>query len=313
MTQFQLGDSSRFVISGLDFIDKTPFTLEAKTKNDNTGNAVIHIDEPAMPHISPLKESRHIEPEEQRFIELANEHPLPTSLFDTQELGEVSVTIKKPAKWSNRGNIEPHRGYKNGDNRISHFPSIESMLRSLSIKIRHTESTGGALPEPQFGEYVMNDFIPTPVFIDGFRSMQQEAFNLHPQNVSSIEYFRPGDARVASYAPKALYTGILIINTQYGNQGKRAPQLSMANITPLGYQSPVEFYSPKYPETDKTQHYRQPYRTTLYWQPDLRLSQDNSAKIEFYIPAEVKNLNINVQGIMPDGKIINVTKSIPHL
>lgn len=312
MTQFQLGDSNRFVISGLDFVDGTPFTLEAQTKDGGTATASIHIDSLAAPKVSALKEFANTREErslEQSFSDFVKKQPRAPSLLDMQELDEVSVTVHKKQKWNNRGNINPHRGYKDGDEKIARFPTMESLLRSLSVKIRHSESNGGALPEPQFGEYVMNDFVPTPVFIDGFRSEQREAFDLLPQNVNSIEYFRPGDARVASYTPEAIYTGVLLITTKYGSEGKRTPQPSMASITPLGYQPPVEFYVPKYPEEENALHHYPGSRSTLYWNP--RLSPDSKGKIRIEIPGSTcTKMNVIMQGITNGGKIIDITKAL---
>jgi len=314
MTQFQLGDSNRFVVSGLDFVDGTPFTLEAQTKDGGTSTVSIHIDSIAVPKVSPLIEyaanSQQADSTTLSFSQYVKKQPRAPSLLDMQELDEVSVTAHKKQKWNNRGNINPHRGYKDGDEKIARFPSMESLLRSLSVRIRHSDSDGGALPEPQFGEYVMSDFIPTPVFIDGFRSEQREAFDLHPQNVNSIEYFRPGDARVAPYTPEAIYTGVLLITTKYGSEGKRTPQPSMASITPLGYQPPVEFYVPKYLNTNETSDCHSDYRSTIYWNPNLTFKTNSNTRIKLYdiMPSQV--LNITIQGINPDGTIIDINKKI---
>ena len=311
MTQFQLGDSNRFVISGLDFVDGTPFTLEAQTKDGGTSTVSIHIDSVAAPKVSPLMEyasnPQQADSTTQSFSQYVKKQPRVPSLLDMQELDEVSVTAHKKQKWNNRGNINPHHGYKEGDEKISRFPTMESLLRSLTVRIRHSDSDGGALPEPQFGEYVMSDFIPTPVFIDGFRSEQREAFDLHPQNVNSIEYFRPGDARVASYTPEAIYTGVLLITTKYGSEGKRTPQPSMANIMPLGYQPPVEFYVPKYPDAEDALYHYPGSRPTLYW--NSKLSPVSNGKFSIEIPESTcRKLNISLQGITHDGKIIDITK-----
>ncbi|MCM1092728.1 MAG: hypothetical protein NC421_02120 [Lachnospiraceae bacterium] len=313
MTQFQLGDSNRFVISGLDFVDGTPFTLEAQTKDGGTSTVSIHIDSVAAPKVSPLMEyasnSQQADSTTLSFSQYVKKQPRTPSLLDMQELDEVSVTARKKQKWSSRGNINPHRSYKDGDEKIARFSTMESLLRSLSVRIRHSDNDGGALPEPQFGEYVTNDFIPTPVFIDGFRSEQREAFDLHPQNVNSIEYFRPGDARVASYTPEAIYTGVLLITTKYGSEGKRTQQPSMASITPLGYQPPVEFYVPKYPEAEDALYHYPGSRPTLYWNP--KLSTGANGKFSIEIPESTcPKLNISLQGITHGGKIIDITKAM---
>ncbi len=306
---FPLGDSSRFVISGLDFTAGTTFTLEALNKNGEATNVTLHVDKPVMPKVATLAEPRipyaGNDSAEQSFADSARKILKVPSLLDVQELNEVTVTARKPKKWSNRGNFEPFRGYQSGDEKISHFPTMESMLRSLTVKVMLSQSTG--TPEPIAGEYFNGGFVATAVFIDGFLSDQQEMFTLNPQNVNSIEYFRPGDPRVATYTMEALFTGVILITTKYGNEGGRTPLISMENITPLGYQPPVEFYVPKYTGPDDAPP---PYRAILYWNPKLQLTPngDTTIKLEGTKPGQL--VNITIQGIAPDGKIIDVTKRI---
>ena len=313
MAEIELGDSSRFNIS-LDFVDGTPFTLEAQTKSGGVRTTSIHIDDPRLPRVSALKDFEgHSDQDSSRvqtFADFTRKQPRAVSLLDTQTLDEVSVTARKNGKWTNRSKAEPFRGYQEGDEKISRFPTMESMLRSLTVPLRHSQSYGGALPEPRFGEYVMNTFIPTPVFIDGFRCEQSEVFTLNPQNINSIEYFKRGDSSVASYAMEVLHSGLLLITTKYGNEGGRTPQPSWTNITPLGYRPPVQFYVPKYPAPDDQSPAPPDYRATLYWNPALRLDPESPTQIDIYNPTSLKSLNLTVQGITPDGKIIDITKNV---
>ena len=298
MTQFPLGDNNRFVISGLDFTDGSPFTLEAQNKHGDAGRTAIHIDEPVMPKISPLKSDGLVylqegDKDENAFVEHVRKQPRAASLLDLQELAEVTVKARKPKRWSNRGNLDPFRGYQSGDEKIGRFPTMESLLRSLTVKIGYSENH-----HPTIG---------TLVVIDGFISEKEEVFTINPQNVNSIEYFRPGDPRVATYSMTALITGVLIIETKYGNEGGRTPLPSMANITPLGYQPPVEFYAPRYDANDNTPP---PYRATIYWNPKLQLNQSGKTLINLEGIKPGQPVNVTIQGIASDGKIIDVTKKV---
>ena len=297
MTQFPLGDNNRFVISGLDFTDGSPFTLEAQNKHGDAGRTTIHIDEPVMPKISPLKSGglayrQEGDKDENAFIEHVRKLPRAPSLLDFQELAEVTVKARKPKRWSNRGNLDPFRGYQSGDEKIGRFPSMESLLRSLTVKIDYTTH------QPTIGALVL---------IDGFRSNSEEVFTINPQNVNSIEYFRPGDVRVATYDRTAILSGVLIIETKYGNEGGRTLLPSMANITPLGYQPPVEFYAPRYDANENTPP---PYRATMYWNPKLQLNQSGKTLINLEGIKPGQPVNVTIQGIASDGKIIDVTKKV---
>ncbi len=312
-SDFLLGDSSRFVLQGLDFENKTPITLEVQTKTGETSKAIIHIDNPEMPDVLSLKDCGDTsEGDESVVVSLAGtvgRQLRAPSLMDDHELGEVSVTARKKGKWSNRGNFEPHRGYQEGDEKISRFPTMESLLRSLTVKIRYV-TEGYAVPEPQFGEYVLEGFVTTLVYIDGFRSDQSEVFLLNPANVNSVEYFKAGDPRVASYDMEALRTGLLLVTTKYGDVGKKTPPLSMANISPLGYQPSVEFYSPVYQVGAREGYDQVDRRATLHWDPDMLLDAEGNVHIDVYNSAAVKSLDVTVQGVTPEGKIIDVTEKV---
>ena len=68
-----------------------------------------------------------------------------------------------------------------------------------------------------------------------------------------------------------------------------APSPDMSVFTPLGFQTPAEFYAPTY-ETEKARRSMVPdYRTTLYWNPSVVLDEFGRATVEFYTsdaPAE---------------------------
>lgn len=312
INRFQLNDSNRFTINGLDFVDGTTFVLEAQNKDGTASNLRLNFEEPERPVISTLLNTPMYAVADS--VELISsdfvwKQPRTRSLLDLQELGPVTVVARKKQSWKNRGGIEPHRGYNEGDEKIGHFPNMESLLRSLTVKIKYSEE-GSGLPEPRFGEYVMNDFMPTAVFIDGFLSEQREVFDLNPQNVNSIQYFRPGDARVATYTPEALHTGVLLVTTKYGNEGAKERKPSMVSVTPLGYRPPVEFYTSRFQPPHENPNKFYPYQATLYWNPRFKISPDSSNRIELYGLDSYQVLHLTLQGMTSDGKIIDITKTI---
>jgi hypothetical protein len=79
---------------------------------------------------------------------------------------------------------------------------------------------------------------------------------------------------------------------------------------PLGYQSPIEFYSPKY-NTQKAKNNPDPdLRTTIYWKPDLSTSANGETNIEFYTADNPTDYTIVIEGITDDGKIVRHTDTI---
>ena len=95
--------------------------------------------------------------------------------------------------------------------------------------------------------------------------------------------------------------GVVAIRIQYGASGLRsvADQPSTIYFTPLGYQSPREFYSPRY---DKGEGYGDSdKRNTIYWNPSVKLSGGH-AEVSFCIPDEkTYPYSVRVEGICSDG------------
>ena len=62
------------------------------------------------------------------------------------------------------------------------------------------------------------------------------------------------------------------------------PARDVEFASPLGYQTPAEFYAPAY-ATEKARRSMVPdYRTTLYWNPTVKLDDTGQASVEFYTP-----------------------------
>lgn len=104
--------------------------------------------------------------------------------------------------------------------------------------------------------------------------------------------------------------GIISITTQRGTAGEKKEKFNYCLYTPLGYQSPVEFYAPRY-DTKTKQYLSNPdYRTTLYWKPDIILSEEGKASFDFYASDFPTTYTIVCEGITADGRIMRQIKKI---
>jgi hypothetical protein len=81
-------------------------------------------------------------------------------------------------------------------------------------------------------------------------------------------------------------------------------RLHVKKITPLGYSSPIEFYSPKY-DTQEALDFSIPVlRTTIYWNPNVIVNSDGSVKVDFYTADIPSSYSVVIEGICPDGTLI---------
>ena len=112
--------------------------------------------------------------------------------------------------------------------------------------------------------------------------------------------------------------GVISITTTKGldavnraNKARERFQTNYTVYTPLGYQKPVEFYSPKYETLEAKNQSIPDYRTTIYWKPDLVISEESeTTTFEFYTSDFPTTYSIVIEGLTDDGKIIRQVEKI---
>jgi len=107
-------------------------------------------------------------------------------------------------------------------------------------------------------------------------------------------------------------TGAIIINTYEGNSGYfiRRRHFNNVSLWPLGYQTPVAFYSPKYDTPDSKNFGVPDFRTTIFWKPDIVVPENGKAYFEFYTSDFPTNYSVVIEGLSSDGKIVRKTEKI---
>jgi len=73
---------------------------------------------------------------------------------------------------------------------------------------------------------------------------------------------------------------------------------------PLGYQTPVEFYAPKYDTPEQRNATTPDLRTTIHWQPVVKTDSEGVASFEFYTADEHTSYTVIIVGLADDGRII---------
>jgi len=106
--------------------------------------------------------------------------------------------------------------------------------------------------------------------------------------------------------------GAIVITTKTGRSGftSHAKKENINTIYPLGYQSPDEFYSPKYDTVEDKNSTVPDLRTTIYWKPDVSIVGEENTEIEFYTADTPSTYYMVVEGITSDGKIIHQVETI---
>ena len=286
---FELGDSNRFVINGLDFPDGTTYLLEGMRQTGSTSLVQLKIDKPTYPrlHAKTIATSSAIIPDD--FARRAKEQVMYGNTEQTIELPEVIKEKKRRHKPEGRGQLEPFRAFYDDMPILNNASTIETLLSSLGL--RFTKKADG------------NITLTPLVFIDDVESNEEELLTIQPENIKSIEYYKPTDSRLLVYRWDAPSRGVLAIRHKVGYHSSKSKPLSMATVKQQGYQPAKEFFSPQYPNPSaKT---RPDHRVTLYWTPKLKTDGNGHATVKFYASDISKRYLVTLEGVSDDGIVIH--------
>jgi hypothetical protein len=108
--------------------------------------------------------------------------------------------------------------------------------------------------------------------------------------------------------------GAIVITTRKGaSVYKDVPKFNIRTVTPLGYQSPAEFYSPRYDTPEKRESGPPDLRTTILWNPNVTVSADGQAAFDFYTADAPSEYTVLIEGITTDGLIIHSRNRISRM
>lgn len=299
--EFELGDSSRFSVI-VDNPENSTFVLQGSRKNGNTSFVELNIDPQTFPQPQLPQPSK-------RVMGLKEANTFAAQAFSQQKYSsagtiELPEVVKKSAKkkMKNYSLMEAARSLNEGDSRIEHAVSMRALLHPLGI---YTETIDG---EEHFrywhvGKCYVDNYVETD---------HQYVLNIQPTDVKSIEYFTPNDPRNTLFGVRAdergRIPGVLFIflkdGSEYLRKSTQKDVLSIAKVQQLGYRYPREFYSPQYPDADKTQYTRPDHRTTLYWNPKVATDEAGHASVTFYSSDVSKQYLVTIEGVAADGTII---------
>ena len=131
---FELGDSSRFTINGLDFADGTTYLLEGLRRTGSNRLVKLTVTPPSYPTLHPTAVTQYpssaVPPSE--FLAQAQKQVMYGS-DDYIQLPEVIKEKKRRHKPMNRMNIEPFRGLYDDSPLLNNYPTIETMLDRKSV------------------------------------------------------------------------------------------------------------------------------------------------------------------------------------
>ena len=292
-------EKGQFIVN-TSFRDSTTFLVQARTKKGFAGVDIL-MDPPQYPvatHKAPyfngsttFMENYLMNTRDQYYMEGG---------MRVYNLKEVTVTAKRerPSSKSiytggiNTYTVEEDRlqGYgQTAFDAASRLPSV-TITNGSEIHIRNNS-------EPEI--IVIDDIV--------YEDASDILKDIQVSDMSSISLLRGADAVILG--PRASGGAVVITLKDPRNLPAR-PAQGIITYTPLGYSESVEFYHPTYDTPEKKNAQRSDFRSTVYWNPELRLDAEGKATIEYYTPDSTAPEDIIIEGVDKNGKVCRILQTI---
>ncbi|KPL13082.1 MAG: hypothetical protein AMS26_15600 [Bacteroides sp. SM23_62] len=255
-----------------DYEDTIQVEITARRKNGKK-NLVIYIDDNDLPETEQIFSSYSRD----MIVRGTNRFkPVPEEEIDTMQV--VTKGIYHTADYVLEVTDEMRTYSTVLDMIQGRIPGV--MVSGNSVLIRGPSSLLGS-NEPL---YLIDNI---PVDVSAVQSM-------NPMDVERIEVLKGPSAAI--YGVRGA-NGVIAIFTIRG----RFMIKGILKFDMLGYHRPREFYSPKY--GTQFDDLVEDYRSTLYWDPNIRTDSTGLAQISFYCSDISSTFHIVVEGISTEGKI----------
>ncbi|MDL2278142.1 hypothetical protein LJC57_06075 [Parabacteroides sp. OttesenSCG-928-G07] len=305
--KIEFPDSTKFLVraedaKGSEFVRLSVDELSVKAKalvyNENTPNEDI------AKQLIERQESSH------RFMEKAEERYKYDEDMRTIHLADIEVVapkIERDSKFKSVYSIFAPNSLA-GD-AIAEFNPIKTEDVMIRLPGVFMGSGGEGILLSAMPGLVEPAIMVDDVFQPEDLSTAEILRLIHPEEIERIDVFKFHEAGIFGLQGK---NGVVSITTKSGlSLNKETEQaLNQKTITPLGYQSPVEFYSPRYETEEKRFDIKPDLRTTIYWKPDIITSEDGKASFDFYTADYTTTYSIVVEGLSEEGKVVRGVKLI---
>ncbi|MRR21411.1 hypothetical protein EG830_00320 [bacterium] len=300
----------RFVFRGIEFPDSTRFVIQALNKNGKPQVELV-IDKELFPGVEKIPlalmaGSGEVKEAEQiiKYISKADTKYTMDNGMRTIYIEEVVITAKAPEK-KNYGFSYYMPKINQPSNNILDYEQIEELHPALTseliYQIPFTRVEGGkvVIERMKFG---INGTVYAVLIIDDMIIHEYDIDEIDPYSIERIAVLKGSQATMLGGDGAG---GAIVITTRKGSDiYKETPKFNIRSVTPLGYQQPSEFYSPRYDTQEKRESGPPDLRTTIYWNPNVSVASDGVAAFDFYTADTPSEYTVVIEGLTSDGLII---------
>lgn len=317
--QVPVDNEGRFALNGFDFPDSTLYVLRPAAAKGLLPEAYVKVardsfpEAGALPRIPDEGQTKPYVARAQHYIEQRGQADMRNVLIDT-----VYVTHRtEEAK-----TIEQQKAIRSwNSNQIKESgvgTILDFVVRMPGIIMRGDWITYKGYAPAFMINGIMDETID--MLQNPMKNRTEDEDNLYTlptciyyplEWVDRIDFI--DSANTVLWGP-GLAGGIIAITLKSAAELEQAvsdmPSIDVGLSSPLGYQTPAEFYAPAY-ATEKARRSMVPdYRTTLYWNPTVKLDDTGHATVEFYTSDAPADYDIAIEGVTRTGKVVRATRVV---
>lgn len=292
-------EKGKFIVN-TSFRDSTTFLVQARTKKGFAGVDIL-MDPPQYPvatHKAPYLNGAATFMED--YLMNTRDQYYMEGGMRVYNLKEVTVTAKRERPSSKSIYTGGINTYTVEEDRLQGYgqTAFDAASRLPSVTI----TNGSEI-------HIRNNSEPAIIVIDDivYEDASDILKDIQVSDMSSISLLRGADAVILG--PRASGGAVVITLKDPRNLPAR-PAQGIITYTPLGYSESVEFYHPTYDTPEKKNAQRSDFRSTVYWNPELRLDAEGKATIEYYTPDSTAPEDIIIEGVDKNGKVCRILQTI---
>lgn len=295
----ETNENGEFIIN-TSFKDSTVFVVQARTKRGFAG-VDINIDQEYFPQVKakePFNDAINWKIDE--YLLSTRDRYYMEGGIRVYNLKEVVVTSRRP-KASNASPYVGINAYTMEGDKLQAFGSRTALdiVRTLP----------GVMVNGN-GEVHIRTNPTQPVIVVDNALYQDDTSILEiiqSSDIESLSLIKDASANIFGFAGAG---GAIILTLKEGKDIPGKPSKGLTTYSPLGYSDGMEFYHPTYETPAKKANQNTDLRTTIYWNPELRLDENGETTIEYYTPDSTSPHDIVIEGVDENGTIHRFTKTI---
>ena len=285
-------EQGRFVIDDLLFKDSTLFFVQALNVKGRRSVEVMVDPERFLAPEYFLPNTLSVKAEDDKFLEKFSQNYYYENGQKIYVLDEVNVTRQKAAK--SLSFYDHVARYQVDSAQLAELPNVDifqlAQLQFPGITIG-ADSLGN--PYPLYRGKRMY------ILVNDFEEDINIVRMLPKEELLGMALLEPVHGKM--FFGDRGSDGVLLITRNPNYIPRKEQRVNILPFRLLGYQTPEEFYVPRYDVDSVRRDNRYDERTTIYWNPVVKLTGNKKAKVSFYTADLYGTYSVILEGITREG------------